>query len=440
MSVGEKALLDSKALTKIQSIIVITLVVVAAVGGAVYVWLSDDNQSSDSIKIGVLCDLDGSGKEDFQGVKLAAEQINAEGGILGRPVEVIVEDNDGGIDPILTTTALTKLITNHKVDFLIGGSNVISGLTVQEIIAQHKKILISVSAIPEMCEQRVLDDYDKYKYYFTVGSNESSVFPAMTNSIVSLRQNTGFNKIGYIGIDGDWTNSMMDKLDTSFLEKGFEIAYRDTYPPDTMDFSSYFAAAEAAGVEVMLTMVAGSEGIPFVKEWYDRQSPIFLFGGFLAMTSFPESYEWTDGKCEDTCTATTPTCAGYPFTSKTLPTRDAYIERWGETPTTASGYQILRFILSEAIERAGTIETEAVINALEETSVETANARNFVFTHSHGAMVGNDPNDPEADYMIGMIFQWQNGKLVPVDPIKIMEEAGAYYTFPPWPGPWNNIN
>jgi branched-chain amino acid transport system substrate-binding protein len=232
----------------------------------------------------------------------------------------------------------------------------------------------------------------------------------------------------------------MDKLDTSFLENGFELAYRDTYPPDTMDFSSYFAAAEAAGVEVMLTMVAGSEGIPFVKEWYDRQSPIFLFGGFLAMASFPESYEWTDGKCEDTCIATTPTCAGYPFTSKTLPTRDAYIERWGETPTTAAGYDILRFILADAIERAGTIETEAVIKALEETSVETTNQRNFVFTPSHGAMVGADPNDPEADYKIGMIFQWQNGKLVPVDPIKIMEEAGVYYTFPDWSGPWDNIN
>ena len=427
-------------MTKIQSIILIAIVVVAAVGGAAYVLFGEDGQSSDTIKIGVFGDLDATdGKEVLQSVILAAEQINAEGGLLGRQVEVIGEDDDGGIDPVLTTTAMTKLITNHKVDFLIGGTFTL-GLTVQEIIAQHKKIFISVNAIPEMCEQRVLDDYDKYKYYFTIGSNESSVFPAMTNSIVSLRQNTGFNKIGYIGIAGDWTNSMMDELDASFLENGFERVYRDTYPPDTIDFSSYFAAAEAAGVEVMITMVAGSEGIPFVKEWYDRQSPIFLFGGFLAMTSFPESYEWTDGKCEDTCTATTPTCAGYPFTSKTLPTRDAYIERWGETPTTASGYQILRFILSDAIERAGTIETEAVINALEETSVETANARNFVFTHSHGAMVGNDPNDPEADYMIGMIFQWQNGKLVPVDPIKIMEEAGAYYTFPPWPGPWNNIN
>jgi branched-chain amino acid transport system substrate-binding protein len=429
----------SKALTKIQSIILIAVIAVAALGGAAYVWLSGESQSSDSIKIGVLCDLDGSEKETFQGVKLAAEQINAEGGILGRQVEVIGEDHDGGVDPILTTTALNKLITNHKVDFLIGGT-VTTGLTVQEIIAQHKKIFISVTSIPEMCEQQVLDDYDKYKYYFAVGFNESSVFPAMTNSIVGLRQNTGFNKIGYIGIDGDWINSMMDELDASFLENGFETVYRRTYPPDTMDFSSYFAAAEAAGVEVMITMIHLSEGIPFVKEWYDRQSPIFLFGGYNAMASSPDSYEWTDGKCEDTCITTSPIGAGYPFTSKTLPTLEAYIERWGETPTTATGYEILRFILADAIERAGTIETEAVIKALEETSVETANARNFVFTPSHGVMRGTDPNDPEADFPISLTFQWQNGKLVPVDPTKIMEEAGATITFPDWPGPWDRIS
>jgi branched-chain amino acid transport system substrate-binding protein len=428
--------LNSKAITKVQSIILIAIIVVAAVGGAVYFMIPSEDQSSETIKIGVLADLDASGKETFQGVKLAAEQINADGGILGKQVEVIGEDDDGGLDPTITSTALNRLITVDNVVFIIGGGS----LTVQEIIAQHKKIFISVNSIPEMCEQRVLDDYDKYKYYFTVGFNESSRFPATTNRFVGLRQNTGFNKIGYIGMDADWVNSMMDELDAPFLENGFETVYRGTYPPDTVDFSSYFAAAESAGVEVMITMIYLSEGIPFVKEWYDRQSPIFLFGGYNVMASSPESYEWTDGKCEDTCIGTAPITAGYPFTSKTLSTRDAYIERWGETPITASGYEILRFILADAVERAGTIETEEVIKALEETSVETANARNFVFSPSHGIMMGENPNDPDADFPISITFQWQDGKLVPVDPIKIMEEAGATYTFPDWSGPWDNIN
>ena len=54
-------------------------------------------------------------------------------------------------------------------------------------------------------------------------------------------------------------------------------------------------------------------------------------------------------------------------------------------------------------------------------------------------MMGTNPNNPEADYMIAIVFQWQDGKLVPVDPIKIMEEEGLTYTYPDWNGPWDNI-
>ncbi|MEJ2242762.1 MAG: hypothetical protein P8Y18_11580, partial [Candidatus Bathyarchaeota archaeon] len=103
-------------------------------------------------------------------------------------------------------------------------------------------------------------------------------------------------------------------------------------------------------------------------------------------------------------------------------------------------YDGIRFILVDAIERAGTIETDAVIKALETTNVETSNARHFVFTPSHALMMGTDANDPNADYPIVIGFQWQDGVQVPVDPLKIMEEANATITFPDWPGPWDNIS
>ncbi len=51
-------------------------------------------------------------------------------------------------------------------------------------------------------------------------------------------------------------------------------------------------------------------------------------------------------------------------------------------------YDTLRFILADAVRRAGTIETDAVIEALEETSLEISLARNFVFTPSHDLMMG----------------------------------------------------
>ena len=77
------------------------------------------------------------------------------------------------------------------------------------------------------------------------------------------------------------------------------------------------------------------------------------------------------------------------------------------------------------------------MEVLEETSIETTSAKNFVFTQAHGVMMGENPNDPEADYSLVIYFQWQNGEQVPVYPKKMMEEAGATYTFPDWPGPWD---
>jgi hypothetical protein len=101
-------------------------------------------------------------------------------------------------------------------------------------------------------------------------------------------------------------------------------------------------------------------------------------------------------------------------------------------------FDLVRFILPDAIKRAGTTETEAVIKALETTNVETSAARHFVFTSSHDVMMGSGaPNNPAEDYYVVLIFQWQNGTQVPVRPEEIMKEAGATYKYPPWSGPWN---
>ena len=94
----------------------------------------------------------------------------------------------------------------------------------------------------------------------------------------------------------------------------------------------------------------------------------------------------------------------------------------------------------DAIKRAGTAETEAVIKTLETINVETSSARHFVFTSSHDGYVGAaGPNMPSADYPLFCLFQWQaNSTQVPVYPKQIMEEAGATYQYPPWQGPWSN--
>jgi len=432
-------LLDSDAITKIQSIILIAIIAVAAV--ATYVLWDGPSQSSETIKIGVLADLDAYGKPDWQGALLAVEEINAEGGILGRQVELIGEDHDGGVFSGILTTALTKAITQDQVDFIVGLAAGSTGFVVQDIIAQHKIIFLSTGSGPEEVTQRILDDYDTFKYYFCTTFNQTCGKLTLTNSLISLREITGFNKVGYLAESLDWNEDQREALDAFLPENGFELVYKGTFPFSTVDFSSYFAAAEAAGVEMMIPMIALDKGIPFCNEYYDRQSPMLVSGVNIA-ASDSRGWEWTEGKCNHMAFAADPTSAGYPYTSKTVQTKEAYMNRWGE-PITRSAtiyYDATKFILKDAIERAGTIETEAVIKALEETSVETSNARDFVFTEAHSMMMGTNPNDPDAEYYMEMIFQWQDGELIPVYPEKIRLEAGASYTFPDWSGPWDDLD
>jgi branched-chain amino acid transport system substrate-binding protein len=437
-------LLDSRALTKVQSIILISVIVIASVGGGVaYILLFGGEKTSETIKIGILTDLDGAlGKPKWQAATLAVEEINAEGGILGKQIELFGEDDDGGADTAIYSNALTRLLTHHNVDFIVGDAAGPNGFIAQDIVAEHKRIFLASGTPYDEQNQRVLDDYDKYKYYFNMGFNTTSVKLGITDSMLHIRELTGFNKIGYLAEDLGWNKGTMEALEEFLPENGFELVYKGKFPLGTVDFSSYFAAAEAVGVEVMVPMIILDGGIPFAKEYYDRQSPMVIFGGIDLLASNPNGWDWTDGKCNHMDFGDFPTTTGYPFTSKTLQTRDAYMSRWGEAVTTgaASYYDAIRFILADAIERAGTIETEAVIESLEETSVETSNARDFVFTESHGLMMGKDANDPDADYSIVLGFQWQDGVQVPMDPRKIMEEAGATLTFPDWPGPWDNIS
>ena len=79
------------ALTKIQSVALLAVIVVAGlVGVAAYVILGGQDQASETIKIGVATNLDTGYKQIWQGAVLAAEEVNAEGGVLGRQFEIVV--------------------------------------------------------------------------------------------------------------------------------------------------------------------------------------------------------------------------------------------------------------------------------------------------------------------------------------------------------------
>jgi branched-chain amino acid transport system substrate-binding protein len=436
------ALFNSKALTKLQSAVLIAAIVVAAVSGGLAYVLLNGQQPADAIKIGICADIDSSvGKGIWQGAVLAAEQVNADGGVLGRNFTIVGEDDDDespSMDSATAISAFTRLITVDKADYVVYSGIGGLSITFQDLASQHKTIMFGGVDPADELTQRVLDDYDNYKYFFRVGiPNATSANDGVTESIRVLRNYTGFNKVAFVYQDpfGNMADGIAGYTDT-LLGYGFEVVYTANVPLDTVDFSSYFAQAEAAGAEILYPLIVTPAAVSFVKEYYDRQSPMVMWG-LISLASQSNFWEVTEGKCEYVSANTYPTVVGYPLTNKTVLFGEAYMERWNEPPPGGAIYDLVRYILPDALKRAGTTETEAVIKALETTSVETSLARRFVFTSSHDITIGAaGPNRPGEDYYLVCVFQWQNGKLVPVYPEEIKEEASVTYALPDWQGPW----
>ncbi len=435
-------MLDSNALTKVQAVILGCIILVTFIaGGVAYLYWKESNVSGEVIRIGVCSDLDSVyGKANWQGALLAAEQVNAEGGVLGKTFEIVAEDDDSESSPYdvaVATNALNRLITVDEADFILSPVGV--PLVFQDICADHEIILFSGAMVDEMA-QRVVENYERYKGFFRAGvGNVTSAINGMADSILTLRDYTGFNKVAILAVAIPTFKVMMSGVTNILLENNFDVVYNATFPVETIDFSSYYAAVESSGAEVLAPMVFGGPGIPFVKEYHDRQSP-FVVWGPVGLAQNDDFWDVTGGSCKSVSFVGYPIVSGYPLTSKTLPTREAYIDRWGEVPSqgATSAYDLVRFILPDAIKRAGTIEYEAMIKALEKTDVETSLARRFVFSSDHDIMVGAaGPNRPGEDYLLVCLFQWQDGKQVLVYPKELMEEAGAIYTYPPWAGPWD---
>lgn len=425
-------MLNFNALTKIQSIVLVAIIVFAAVGGvAVYVLLSGQEESSGTIKIGYITNLESViAPYNLRCLEWAVEQINAEGGVLGRPLEVVAENTEN--DPEVTNTATTKLITVDKVDFIVGQMPADFALMCQDICAQHKKIYLDTGVQDLRLTQRVADDYEKYKYFFRCAPNETVVSQAIIDSLVTLREYSGFNKIALISDYYPGPQAGIASLESLLPDTyGFEIVYSNSFTAGTVDFTSYFAVMEAAGAEVVVQYTGALEGVGLLVEWYNRQSPTVVWG-MNAYSAGKESWVRLEGRCEYTTTYGSSFVLGYPQTNKTLPVREAYIERWGEDPQVLGGaYDTIRFILYDALKRAGTTETDAVIKALEETSIETCVYQHFSFTSSHDYFRQAGTRSPV------VFFQWQDGKLIPVYPKEMMEEARATYIYPDWSGPWD---
>src|SRR6516162_9852207 len=171
-------------------------------------------QETNPIRIGVNTAIQAQvGRDAVDSVKMAIDEVNAQGGVLGRKLEMIVADegeaaSDG---PKLGIAAVNKLTSEDHVDVLIGGYD--SGVTLGELphIARGKTIFLGIGSASPAIQQKVKDDYDHYKYIFRVNPiNSAKQSQGLIEFIGGkLKEELGLKKIAIVGENAKWVQDMV---------------------------------------------------------------------------------------------------------------------------------------------------------------------------------------------------------------------------------------
>jgi branched-chain amino acid transport system substrate-binding protein len=375
-----------------------------------------------------------------RGIKLAVEEINAAGGVnVGgtmRPfkVEVIeTRDLEPGVPVSEALLAVEKLILDKKADFIMGGPvRSEAGMAAMDLIAKHKKVsILTTGVLTPKYHARVAKEYDKLKYCFrSTGEAVWMVTGEIIPALLGLEKKFGLNRMFIMIQDVAHARAGGGIIAKIMRKKGWNvIGQPEVYPTGAGDFSMGLLQAMKKKAQVILIWMDMPETSILLRQWYAMKVPALPFGSIIAAAEQPGFWEATEGKGEY-CLANVVNAGNAPSNASpwTMKFYRAYTKKWGIEPEgygTSTSY-MGPYILKDAIERAGTLDSDAVIAALEKTDMkDTVYGRIRFDPKSHQVVPSTDPKEGA----VGTIFQWQAGKRVVVFPESI---AMGEIQLPPW--------
>jgi branched-chain amino acid transport system substrate-binding protein len=216
--------------------------------------------AAEPVKIGLDNPMTGTfaalGKNEMIGAQLAVEQINGKGGILGRQVELIVEDSTSGD----ATTAVQKargLIDRNKVDFLIGNIN--SALAAAMANVSFEKRVIHI--VPGGHTDVVTGAQCHWNVFRVCNSTRMEA-----NAVASALLESYGKKWYFITPDYAFGHTLQASLEVSLKEANGTNVGADFTPLGTVDFSSNLIKAQSANPDVLILLLAGDDLLNGLKQ------------------------------------------------------------------------------------------------------------------------------------------------------------------------------
>ncbi len=252
------------------------LAAVAAVG--LLAFSAAAAKAQEPIKIGFSMSLTGplaaNGKMSLVAMKIWEDDVNAKGGLLGRPVKLIYYDDQS--NPSTVPGIYTKLMDVDKVEFVVSAYASTQVAAAMPVVIQKNRLFISLFGTG-------INDTFNYPKYFSMIPNGPTPKPAFTRGFfkVAEAQNPKPQTIAIAAADAEFGRNACEGAEQNAKASGFKIVYNRAYPPSTTDFSSIVRAVQATNPDLFVVCSYPLDTVGMVKAMNEVGFMPKMWGGAM---------------------------------------------------------------------------------------------------------------------------------------------------------------
>ena len=378
-------------------------------------------KAQDPIKLGGVWPLaDITGDQGSKAAQLAVEEINKNGGVLGRPLELIVIDSE--FKPEKGAAALERLATVEGVDVFIGGMS--SGVHLGQIptLKKYKKLTVWTGAASHTAEEAIGPDADWYFHLHPWDYNQGASYVQGWAAIAEKYPNIKIDRWFLAYEEGPFGKASFDATKILFADMDIDGESFQSAAAGGGDYSAVLEHAKAYKPDVFIWAGYDADALPLMEQSKAMDFVPPLYVG--APPGWPSDFG-------ESPLAENVTLYGMwaPSINKVSDVSrkfsDGYAAKYGAVPATyfaPLSYSAV-YVVAEAIERAGTLDTAALVEATKKTNYKSPLGETITFSPSNVIQNQGIRNQK--------ILQWQNGKQEVIWPFEY-STAAPVYPFKAW--------
>ena len=295
-----------------------------------------------------------NGDKFLQGIEVAVKEINKAGGLLGRPLELVVEDNQ--MKPEIAVQKLRKLIQSDKCEAIFQGSSSAVALSICQAIPRYKKIYVPVAAFA-----MDLTGQNFSPYIFRTDANVAILSKTMA---MYVGKQKNLKKAYMVNMDYSFGHDVANFYERFVKEisPDTQIVGKDFHPMFNKDFAPYISKVKASGADYLLTCNWGTDLIQLLIQGRSLGMKIPVAGILQADINTLAALPGEEAVGNFAVASFAPGLD----TPEAKKLEESFYEKSGVWPVEQIWYAYKGVVLwAEAVKKAGSVDTDKVIKAFE---------------------------------------------------------------------------